>query len=85
MSAVARTLSPDNEGDELINDPPAAALGATLRTLLDGANPQGQGKATRHKLKEGNLSWRDPDILGEFYVKLNEVNTNALFVADANR
>ena len=61
------------------------ALGAYIHSLIDKANPNGQGFSKRKTAKLGHLYRTDPNMLGEFRIKVDDPTFDAMFVSRANR
>ena len=78
MSRAARSLMGSKDSRE-------AALAAWIHSLVDKSNPVGPGYSKRKMQKEGHLYRRDPDVLGEFSVRIEDPAFDALFVSRANR
>jgi len=78
MSRAARALMGSKDSRE-------AALAAWIHSLVDKSNPVGPGYSKRKMQKEGHLYRRDPDVLGEFSVRIEDPAFDALFVSRANR
>lgn len=66
-------------------DPEQHALGAYIHSLIDKANPSGTGFSKRKVSKLGNIYRTDPDILGEFRIKVDDPDFDHIFVSRANR
>lgn len=61
------------------------ALGAYIHSLIDKANPSGTGFSKRKVSKLGHLYRVDPNILGEFRIRVEDPDFNFWFVSRANR
>jgi hypothetical protein len=66
-------------------DPEENAVVAYLHGLIDKANPSGVGYSKRKAAKLGHLYRVDPDLLGEFRLRIEDENFGAMFVSRANR
>ena len=81
---VRRTMS--NLAKELMDqkDIHMMALGAFVFGLIDKASAQGKGLSAREKAKICPIYRRDPAILGEFQVNVQDANFEHLLVTKAN-
>lgn len=61
------------------------ALGAYIYSLIDKANPSGQGYTKRKLAKQGHMVKTDPPITGQFRVAVTDPDFEALFTSRANR
>jgi hypothetical protein len=66
-------------------DPQEHALGAYIHSLIDKANPAGQGFSKRKIAKQCHIFRCDPDCLGTFRIRIEDPNFQHLFVSRANR
>ncbi len=66
-------------------DPQEHALGAYMHSLIDKANPAGQGFSKRKLAKQCHIYRTDPSCLGSFVIDLNDPEFDAFFVSRANR
>ncbi len=66
-------------------DPWEHALGAYIHSLIDKANPAGQGFSKRKLQKQCHIYRQDSDILGEFRIPVNHPDFDQMFVSRANR
>lgn len=71
--------------DEGIALPEEIALGAYIFTLIDRANPNGQGISKRQRAKTARfVMFRDPKCVGEFRLRVEDPGFDAMFVSQAN-
>lgn len=61
------------------------ALGAYIHSLIDKANPSGVGYSKRKMQKLGHIYRVDPQLLGEFRIKVEDADFDHMFVSRANR
>jgi hypothetical protein len=61
------------------------ALGAYIYSLIDKANPSGQGYTKRKLAKQGHVVKTDPPIIGQFRIDVTDPDFEAMFVSRANR
>jgi hypothetical protein len=61
------------------------ALGAYIYSLIDKANPSGQGYSKRKLAKQGHIVKTDPAITGQFRIEVTDPDFEAMFVSRANR
>jgi hypothetical protein len=61
------------------------ALGAYIFSLIDKANPSGQGYSKRKLAKQAHIVRADPPITGRFRIDVQDPNFGAMFVSRANR
>lgn len=66
-------------------DPQEHALGAYIHSLIDKANPAGQGFSKRKMQKQCHIYRTDPAILGEFRISVGDPDFDHMFVSRANR
>jgi hypothetical protein len=66
-------------------DPREHALGAYIHSLIDKANPAGQGFSKRKIAKQCHIYRTDPAILGEFRISVGDPEFGHMFVSRANR
>ena len=66
-------------------DPQEHALGAYIHSLIDKANPAGQGFSKRKIAKQCHIYRTDPAILGEFRIRVDDKDFDHMFVSRANR
>jgi hypothetical protein len=66
-------------------DPQEHALGAYIHSLIDKANPAGQGFSKRKLAKQCHIYRQDPECLGFFRIKVEDPNFDSWFVSRANR
>ena len=66
-------------------DPQEHALGAYMHSLIDKANPAGQGFSKRKLAKQCHIYRTDPAILGEFRIDVLDKDFDNMFVSRANR
>lgn len=66
-------------------DPQEHALGAYMHSLIDKANPAGQGFSKRKLAKQCHIYRTDPKILGEFRIDVLDPDFGHMFVSRANR
>jgi len=66
-------------------DPQEHALGAYIHSLIDKANPAGQGFSKRKMQKQCHIYRTDPKCLGSFVIDLNDPDFDTFFVSRANR
>jgi hypothetical protein len=64
-------------------DPELQTLGAYITNLIDKANPVGRGITKRKAKKSGDIQRRDPDIVGQFRVRVDDPDFDAMFVSMA--
>ena len=65
--------------------PQEHALGAYIHSLIDKANPAGQGYSKRKIAKQCHIYRQDPAILGEFRISVGDPDFSHMFVSRANR
>lgn len=78
MSRASKQLMDSRNADE-------HALAAYVHSLIDKANPAGQGYSKRKAAKLGHLYRVDPDILGQFRMRVEDPSFEHMFVSRANR
>jgi DNA-directed RNA polymerase specialized sigma24 family protein len=78
MSAASKQLLASEDIEQ-------QALGTYIFCLIDKQNPIGVGKTRRQMMKQGDIVLRDPDIVGEFRMKIEDPGFNSMFVTRANR
>jgi hypothetical protein len=61
------------------------ALGAYIYSLIDKANPAGQGYTKRKLAKQGHIVKTDPPITGQFRIDVTDPDFEAMFTSRANR
>ena len=66
-------------------NPQEHALGAYIHSLIDKANPAGQGYSKRKIAKQCHIYRQDPAILGEFRISVSDPDFQHMFVSRANR
>lgn len=66
-------------------DPQEHALGAYIHSLIDKANPAGQGYSKRKVAKQCHIYRTDPAILGDFRIRVDDPDFRHIFVSRANR
>jgi hypothetical protein len=66
-------------------DPREHALGAYIHSLIDKANPAGQGYSKRKIAKQCHIYRSDPSVLGEFRISVSDPDFGHMFVSRANR
>jgi hypothetical protein len=66
-------------------DPQEHALGAYIHSLIDKANPAGQGFSKRKIAKQCHVFRSDPEILGAFRIRVDDPDFDQMFVSRANR
>jgi len=82
---IRRAMSRSSKTLMETKDPEQHALGAYIHSLIDKANPSGTGFSKRKVSKLGNIYRTDPDILGEFRIKVDDPEFEHMFVSRANR
>jgi len=66
--------------------PEEMALGAYIFTLIDKADPGGQGKSKRQRAKTARcVMLYDPPCVGQFRVDVKDPSWDSMFVSRANR
>lgn len=78
MSRASKQLMESKDGHE-------HALGAYIHSLIDKANPAGQGFSKRKIAKQCHIFRCDPELLGQFRIKIEDPNFDQMFVSRANR
>src|SRR5271166_5485711 len=78
MSRASKQLMESKNGQQ-------HALGAYIHSLIDKANPAGQGFSKRKIAKQCHIYRQDPDLLGEFRIRVDDPNFDHMFVSRANR
>lgn len=78
MSRASKKLMDSRNGKE-------HALGAYIHSLIDKANPAGQGFSKRKIAKQCHIFRSDPNILGEFRFDVSNPDFEHMFVSRANR
>jgi len=78
MSRASKQLMESKDGNQ-------HALGAYIHSLIDKANPAGQGFSKRKLQKQCHLYRSDPDCLGDFRVRIEDPGFSQLFISRANR
>lgn len=78
MSRASKQLMESRDGQQ-------HALGAYIHSLIDKANPAGQGFSKRKIAKQCHIYRQDPDLLGEFRIRVDDANFDHMFVSRANR
>lgn len=61
------------------------ALGAYIYSLIDKANPAGEGYTKRKLAKQGHIVKTDPPITGQFRIDVTDPDFEAMFTSRANR
>jgi hypothetical protein len=82
--AIRRTLSETSKKLRASNDSREVALGSYIHGLVDKANTKETGLTKRQLNKQTNVYRRDPAILGEFRVSVDDPNFEHVFTAKAN-
>lgn len=78
MSRASKQLMDSGEGRE-------HALGAYIHSLIDKANPAGQGFSKRKIAKQCHIYRNDPPLVGEFRIDVAAPEFEQMFVSRANR
>lgn len=61
------------------------ALGAYIYSLIDKANPAGEGYTKRKLAKQGHIVKTDPPLTGQFRIDVTDPGFEAMFTSRANR
>jgi hypothetical protein len=67
------------------DDDKAKALGAHLQGLLEKASASGKGFSKRKMDKAGHIYMKDPALLGDFHINIQDPDFHHLFIPSANR
>lgn len=78
MSRASKALMDSKDGQE-------AAIAAWVHSIIDKVSPVGIGFSKRKAQKLGHIYMSDPDILGQFRVRVEDKDFGSFFVSRANR